>query len=1255
LCQNNASKLLNAYNKVFAAIIDDLLQNGNRQHEARINDWIEGDMRKAGLQPDATTLALKLKISLESLVGSRRERTVRRYLDMAKEYNLESEVFGLGDILNERNLGKLFQLCPLEVREIQHDHAISSSLGRDVDGTTAEKDDVQVLETEQKGMGLISLRKSLRLFNNSPQKAADEAFDEDLMARQHKLERDAIESARERWRIEYKKRAKMGVTGDLTSGKLGALLWIWHEALAERIIEELKLVKEAEHVTGRRTAQQKQRLEYGSFLESLSPEKMAATTTIAMMQILSKSGVSRPMKLVRLVTELGGAIETEFVAEHLNRKRSTLLKDFQKMKEAGEEQKAEWREDLHVHLHRRTFSHSASPYKYKANWSQAQHAKLGAILCELLFDTAKMTIKRQDKTTGLEVSIAQPIFLRSTAYQNGRRVGMVTLHEDFTKLLVSQPAEHLIAKQLPMICPPRPWKGFYDGGFLESSQPFLRVKNSEAAQREYGEAAAERGDLDQLFAGVDVLSRTGWRINQNVFNVMLEAWNSGKEIANLPPLDKVFPEIERPGENATHKERFQWFTKMREVDNERSGIHSNRCFQNFQMEIAKSYLNETFYLPHNVDFRGRAYPIPPYLNQMGADNCRGLLLFDKGRELGNGGLRWLKIHLSNVYGYDKASLADRAQFPMDHIEDVYDSVRNPLTGKRWWLTAEDPWQCLATCFELTAALESSDPSKFISRLPIHQDGSCNGLQHYAALGGDIAGARQVNLEPGDKPSDVYTGVCELVKASVAEDAAKGDALAKMLDGKITRKVVKQTVMTNVYGVTFLGAIRQVRKQVENLIPEIEAAQLSGKASSYIAKKIFQGLGKLFTGAHEIQYWLGDCANRISSSISPAQLDQMYDQVYGPSSQNTLTLTMRKKPTKKGAKESFESGVFRSSVIWTTPLKLPVVQPYRINKGRQIQTNLQNITLAQPSVADAVNRRKQLQAFPPNFIHSLDATHMVLSALKADELGLSFSAVHDSFWTHAADIDTLNTLLRDAFIRMHSEDIVGRLAAEFLMRYKGHYYLAQINKSNKLAQAIISYRKRLADEGLLPRGNGSKGIQERRHAELLREVRKQKLMASEDPKDREEGEKMETAQSLFEKFDGEKYLFNRDSLGETAIGSVPDDVDGSAVEEAINSSEVANDVDLASTLDPLRESVAESDEAEIEQSTTRSIRKGTSDAADPSHDVHQRNAFGEKIRKQTPAKSLNNQIWLWLPLKFRPVPKKGDFDVTRLRDSTYFFS
>lgn len=117
--------------------------------------------------------------------------------------------------------------------------------------------------------------------------------------------------------------------------------------------------------------------------------------------------------------------------------------------------------------------------------------------------------------------------------------------------------------------------------------------------------------------------------------------------------------------------------------------------------------------------------------------------------------------------------------------------------------------------ELATALRSEDPAAYVCHLPVHQDGSCNGLQHYAALGGDLEGAKQVNLDPADRPQDVYSGVAQLVAADIERQALDGNEIAKALSGKISRKIVKQTVMTNVYGVTFIGAKAQIYRALKD--------------------------------------------------------------------------------------------------------------------------------------------------------------------------------------------------------------------------------------------------------------------------------------------------------------------------------------------------------------------------------------------------------------------------------------------------------
>ncbi|CAL5321455.1 unnamed protein product [Camellia sinensis] len=116
--------------------------------------------------------------------------------------------------------------------------------------------------------------------------------------------------------------------------------------------------------------------------------------------------------------------------------------------------------------------------------------------------------------------------------------------------------------------------------------------------------------------------------------------------------------------------------------------------------------------------------------------------------------------MANLYagGVGKFSYEGRIAFTENHLDDIFDSADRPLERRRWWLVAEDPCQCLATCINLAEALRSSSPKTTISCMPVHQDGSCNGLQYYATLGRDKLGAAAINLVAGEKPADVYLGI-----------------------------------------------------------------------------------------------------------------------------------------------------------------------------------------------------------------------------------------------------------------------------------------------------------------------------------------------------------------------------------------------------------------------------------------------------------------------------------------------------------------
>jgi hypothetical protein len=225
----------------------------------------------------------------------------------------------------------------------------------------------------------------------------------------------------------------------------------------------------------------------------------------------------------------------------------------------------------------------------------------------------------------------------------------------------------------------------------------MRFKDSQE-QQQYMKHASSRGNVELVYAGLDVLGSMSWQINRNVFHVMLEVWNSGDRLGKLPPAVYDEPEPEKIPEMEFNQEaRSVYIQRHRQWLVSKANSHSDRCSVNYKIEIARAvsmqihfslhclptdvlskFLGDTFYFPHNVDFRGRAYPLPAHLNHLGDDLSRSLLLFGEAKPIGERGLRWLKIHLANMYGYDKATFDERVEFVHERLDDVFDSAENPL-------------------------------------------------------------------------------------------------------------------------------------------------------------------------------------------------------------------------------------------------------------------------------------------------------------------------------------------------------------------------------------------------------------------------------------------------------------------------------------------------------------------------------------------------------------------------------------------------
>ena len=167
--------------------------------------------------------------------------------------------------------------------------------------------------------------------------------------------------------------------------------------------------------------------------------------------------------------------------------------------------------------------------------------------------------------------------------------------------------------------------------------------------------------------------------------------------------------------------------------------------------------------------------------------------------------------------------------------------------------------------------------------------------------------------------------------------------------------------------THLPQIAKELQDIEEFKGDVEAS------SKYLATKTFESLNVLFEASQEIQDWLTECADMIA-----------------------------------GCGEN---------VTWVTPLGLPVVQPYTYlvakkngDTGITMDMNkMKHLYHLSPSEVPVkkVSKMKHKNGFPPNFIHSLDSCHMMLTSLHLWSKGITFASVHDCYWTHATDVPTMN--------------------------------------------------------------------------------------------------------------------------------------------------------------------------------------------------------------------------------------------------------
>lgn len=623
--------------------------------------------------------------------------------------------------------------------------------------------------------------------------------------------------------------------------------------------------------------------------------------------------------------------------------------------------------------------------RHYAKWvgSQSDQNKnilLGAFLLELFI-----------QTTGL--------ITKSNFISGGKTKQIIQAAPDVIEWLQDKhnQSELMSPFWLPMVIKPTPWTNPMDGGYITLGLPIMKIGNKNYLEE------LEHSDIHNIYRAINALQETPWRVNQTVLEVVNHLWDTGGENNVLPPRNRdELPKKPCADEDVevfkktNRDEWLKWRRSATAVHTHNNRMDSKRSALAQRLWMANKFKDfDEIYFPHTMDWRGRVYPVVPLLNPQADDLGKALLEFAVGAELGESGEKWLKIHLSNTFGVDKVSMDERVQWTDEHETHIRLVANDPFTYK-FWMSADSPWQFLAACFEWERYKQSGEGASFISRLSINVDGSCNGLQNFSAMLRDEIGGKATNLIPQEKPADIYTEVAKVVQEKVTADLADPEKqhLASLWDGKISRKIVKRQVMTLPYGSTEYGMRDQLKSELQafkddgvNLL-NTNDNELEWTAIAYLTVHIWNSIGEVVVAARQAMDWLKEVAKVAASNELPLQ--------------------------------------------WVSPSGLPVLQDYKKREERVVDTVFGKVRLQRKYQQNTshVDTRRQANGVAPNFVHSCDAAHMISTINRCLDIGMQdFCMVHDSYGTHAGNVEVLEQELREAFIQQYRGDVLGKLHQE----------------------------------------------------------------------------------------------------------------------------------------------------------------------------------------------------------------------------------
>lgn len=592
----------------------------------------------------------------------------------------------------------------------------------------------------------------------------------------------------------------------------------------------------------------------------------------------------------------------------------------------------------------------------------------------------------------MELLLEVPLFVLVMSQGHGKAAHVTLTAEAFE---YQEAFVRRLIKDHPVFAPikvrPQPWTSV-KGTIVTHGRTFgvrlMRTRNRKIVDAVVQKAIAD-GKMPDVLESLNSAQDTPWAINRPIADMVRWAYETGVKVEGLPSKDDVEPPAKvKPWDNMTDDERLAWRKSAETVKKLNRALEAQRSVIMTDLATADYLGTEAFWTPMNLDYRGRVYSVCHFSFQR-ADYVRGMFQFAEGRRLGDTGLYWLKVHLANCGDFgkvSKASFDDRVAWVDENLDKLYEVATDPKDCL-WWTKADSPFLFLAACIDVCRAMVHSDPSQYVSHIPVSFDGSCSGLQHLCAMTKAPEGIL-VNLGVTDKTNDIYQVVADRTKAHLeAEGDPEKQPMARMaLDFGVTRSFVKRQVMTYAYS-SPIGGMREQIKQ-DYMIP-LQYKVLSGELAEH----------PFGTEWHVVAQYLATVIYRTIEEVVhyPAQAMKFLQRI-------ASTMSHEGKP-----------------LIWHTPLGLPVVLKYPKSDEVRHHLYLSDTKFSVTLMTDqpGIDKSSMRNAVAPSFVHSYDACHLMETVLEAKNTGITDVAlVHDSFGCHAGVAQDFRRAIINSFVWLY---------------------------------------------------------------------------------------------------------------------------------------------------------------------------------------------------------------------------------------------